>query len=99
VKESSQHLEKSSPLLEELLAVLPFLSGDGFGFRSVLEESLHLVFRSKPVVSGSQEERFESKARRKLSFDVRHSFLATMKESPERVFCATACQFQMESSL
>jgi hypothetical protein len=62
VKESSQHVKESSQNLEELLAVLSFLSPDGFGSKSVLEESLHVVFSSKPVGSGLRDDRFESRA-------------------------------------
>jgi hypothetical protein len=99
VKESSQRLEKSSQRIEGPLAVLPVLSHDGFAFKSVLEELLHVVFPSKPVLSGSRDGRFESKAWSKLSRGARESFLARMKESFERLFCARACQFQMKSSL
>jgi hypothetical protein len=62
LKESSQRLKESSQLLEELLAVLLFFSPDGFGSESVVEESLHVVFPSKPVGSGSRDDRFESRA-------------------------------------
>jgi hypothetical protein len=55
-------MEKSSHVLEELLAVLSVFSHDGFGSRSVLEESLHVVIVSKPVPSASRDEQSESKA-------------------------------------
>jgi hypothetical protein len=62
VKESSHDVKESSQHVEELLAVVPVFSPDGFGSKSVVEESLHVVFPSKPVVAGSKVVRFESRA-------------------------------------
>jgi hypothetical protein len=54
-------LWKSSHVLEEAVAVLSIFRHDGFGPRAVVEESLQVVFQSKPVVSGSRDDRFESR--------------------------------------
>jgi hypothetical protein len=62
VKELLDHLEKSSHVIKGAVAVLPILRRDGFDSTSVLEESLHVVFQSKSVVSGSRDDRFESRA-------------------------------------
>jgi hypothetical protein len=62
VKELLDHLEKSSHVIKEAAAVPPIFRRDGFGSTSVLEESLHVVFQSKSVVSGSRDDRFESRA-------------------------------------
>jgi len=62
VKELLDHLKKSSQALEEAVAVLSVFRRDGFWSRSVMEERLHVVFRSKSVVSGSRDDRFESRA-------------------------------------
>ena len=62
MKELLDHLKKSSHVLEEVVAVLSVFRHDGFGSESVLEESLHVVFRSKSVVSRSRDDRFESRA-------------------------------------
>ena len=62
VKELLDHLEKSSHVIKEAVAALPVFRRDGFGSTSVLEESLHVVFQSKSVVSGSRDDRFESRA-------------------------------------
>jgi hypothetical protein len=62
VKQSSPDVEKSSHVLEELPAVLRILSRDGSGSKSVLHESFHVVFPSRPVASGSRDDRFESRA-------------------------------------
>jgi hypothetical protein len=45
VEELLDHLEKSSHAIKEAVAVRPIFRHDGFGSRSVLEESLHVVFR------------------------------------------------------
>jgi hypothetical protein len=62
VEESSQHVEESSQYLELLLAVLSVFRADGFGCLAVLEESLHVVFPSVAVASGSQDGMCESKS-------------------------------------
>jgi hypothetical protein len=62
VKELLDHLEKSSHVIKEAVAVLPVLRPDGFAAKSVRDESLHVVFQSKSVVSGSRDDRFESRA-------------------------------------
>jgi hypothetical protein len=85
VKELLDYLEKSSPVIEEALAVLPSLRHDGFGFKSVLEES--------------QNGRFESRAWSTVCFDVRSCFLATMGRSSSRLSGSRARRFQRESSL
>ena len=74
-------MEKSSYVREEAVAVLSVFRPDGFESRSDLEESLHVVFPSKAVVSGSTHVRFESTASSRESFDVRSSFSAVMEES------------------
>ena len=61
-KELLDQLEKSSHAIKEAVAVLPIFRRDGSGFKSVLEESFHVVFQSKSVVSGSRDDRFESRA-------------------------------------
>jgi len=62
VKELLDHLKKSSHVLEEAIAVLSAFRRDGFWSKSVMEESLHVVFRSKSVVSCSRDDRFEARA-------------------------------------
>ena len=62
VKELLDRLKKSSHVLEEAVAVLSAFRRDGFWSKSVMEKSLHLVFRSKSVVSSSRDDRFESGA-------------------------------------
>jgi len=62
VKELLDHLKKSSQVLEEAVAVLSVFRRDGFWSKSVMEESLHVVFRSKSVVSSSRDDRFEPRA-------------------------------------
>ena len=62
VEELLDHLEKSSDAIKEAVAVPPIFRHDGLGSTSVLEESLHVVFRSKSVGSGSRDDRFESRA-------------------------------------
>ncbi len=62
VEELLDDVEKSSHLLEEALAVLSLFQHDGSEPRAVLEESLHVVFQSTHVVSGSKDDRFESRA-------------------------------------
>jgi hypothetical protein len=67
VEELLDDVEESSHVVEELLAVVPVFSHDGF--------------RSKSVASGSRDDGSESKARRKESLDVCHSFSAVMAKS------------------
>jgi hypothetical protein len=47
LKESLERLEKSSQTLEEAVAALAASRHDGFGSTAPLEESLHLLFKSK----------------------------------------------------
>ena len=62
VKELLDRLKKSSHVMEEAVAVLSAFRSDGFWSKSVVEKSLHVVFRSKSVVSESRDGRFESGA-------------------------------------
>ena len=62
VTELLDHLKESSQMMEESVAVLSVFRHDGSGFKSVLEESLHVVFGSKSVVSGPTDVRFEPRA-------------------------------------
>ena len=62
VKELLDHLEKSSQVIKQAVAVLSVFRHDGFDSKSVLEESLHVVFRSKPVVSESTDVGFKPRA-------------------------------------
>jgi hypothetical protein len=55
-------VEKSSHVREEAIAVLSILRRDGFGSKSVLEESPHVVFPSRSVAAGSTDVRFEPRA-------------------------------------
>jgi hypothetical protein len=88
VEELLDHLEKSSPTIEEPVAMLRILRDDVSGSKSVVRESLHVVFRSKSVVSKSRDDRSEPRASSSMSFDVRSSFFdvrscffATMEKS------------------
>jgi hypothetical protein len=99
LEESLEQMEKSSQLLEELLALLSVFSQNGFGSKSVLGESIHDVFPSKPVASASRDARSESKARRQVLLDVRQELLAAMAKSFERLFWARACHSQLKRSL
>jgi hypothetical protein len=58
VEELLDHLEKSSQAIEEAAAVPRIFRDDGSGSKSVVYESLHVVFRSKSVVSESRDDRF-----------------------------------------
>ena len=80
VKELLDHLKKSSHVLEQAVAVLSVLRHDGFCSKSVLDESLHVVLKSRSVVSGSRDDRFESRASSTVSFDVRSSLFAVIEE-------------------
>jgi hypothetical protein len=62
VKESLDDVEKSSHVLEESVAVVSIFRHDRSGLRAVREESLHVVFPSKSVVSGSKDVGVESRA-------------------------------------
>ena len=62
VKELLDHRKKSSHVMDEAVAVLSAFRRDGFWSKSVMEKSLHLVFRSKSVVSSSRDDRFEPRA-------------------------------------
>ena len=53
MEELLDHVEKSSHAIEEAAAVPRIFRDDGFGSKSVVYESLHVVFRSKSVVSES----------------------------------------------
>jgi len=62
VKELLDRLKESSHVMEEAVAVLSAFRLDGFWSKSVIEQSLHVVFRPRSVVSGSRDDRFESRA-------------------------------------
>ena len=80
VKELLDHLKKSSHVLEQAVAVLSVLRHDGFCSKSVLDESLHVVFKPRSVISGSRDDRFEAGARSTLSFDVRSSLFSLIEK-------------------
>jgi hypothetical protein len=106
VEELLDHVEQSSHAIEEAAAAPPIARDDRFGSRSVLEEALHVVFRSKSVVSESRDDRFESRASSSMSFDVRSSFFdvgsfffATMEKSLPSRSESRARRLRSKSSL
>jgi hypothetical protein len=62
MKELLDDVKKSSHAINQLAPVLPILRPDRFGFRAVLEESLHVAFVSKSVGSESRDDVEESRA-------------------------------------
>jgi len=52
-------VEKSLHVIKEAVAVLPVFRHDRFRSKSVVEESLHVVFASRSVVFGARDDRFE----------------------------------------
>ena len=62
LKKLLDHLKKSSQVLEETVAALSVSRHDGSCSKSVRDESLHAVLKSKSGVSGSRDDRFESRA-------------------------------------
>ena len=80
VKEFLEDLKKSSQVLDESVAVLSIFRGDRFRPRSVLEELLHVLLKLESVVSGLRDDRFESRASRSGSFDVRSSLAPAMEK-------------------
>jgi len=62
VKELSPYMKKSSHVREESVAVLSVFRRDGFGSKSVREESHQVAVSSKSVVTGSIDVRFEPRA-------------------------------------
>ena len=80
MKELLDDLKKSSQVLEEAVAVLSIFREDRFRRGSVLQESLHVLSKLKSVVSGPRDDRFESRASRSVSFDVRSSLAPAMEK-------------------
>ena len=106
MEELLDHVEKSSQAIEQAAAVPRIFRDDGFGSKSVVHESLHVVFRFKSVVSESRDDRFESRASSSMSFDVRSSFFdvgsfffATMEKSLPSRSESRARRLRSKSSL
>ena len=98
-KKLLDHRKKSSQVMEEAVAVLSVFRRDGFCSKSVLDESLHVVFKPRSVISGSRDDRFESRASSKLSLDVRSSLFAVIEELLPYRSGRRACRSWLQSSL
>jgi hypothetical protein len=99
VEQSSHDLEKLSHDLEQAAAVLAVFSHGRFDFAAVIERSFHVVLHSFSPSSESQESMLESRASRKLSFDVRRSQPAVMGKSFGGLCGAEACRLPLEASV